>query len=162
MENNNELKAIVRSVLKQLSDFYNGDLWVTDNLTKKVFSHSSSLVMKKVNGHTHSIAEQVAHIIAWRNFGVQKLTGNSNFDIEDNSPADWPEPVEWDAVQKEFETCHQNLLAAIKNFPDEKWHSTVPGRSYSFIYLINGLVEHDYYHYGQIGVLLSALKKMQG
>src|SRR5450755_2780001 len=114
MENNNEIKALTERVIQQLSDFYNGDSWVTDNLKKKVFSLSSSIAMKKANGHSHSIAQQVAHINAWRNFAVQKLTGNDKFDIEDNSPEDWPEPAEWNTLQTEFETCHQYLLAAIK------------------------------------------------
>jgi uncharacterized damage-inducible protein DinB len=162
MENNNELKALIKRVLKQLNDFYNGDSWVTDKLGINVFSHTPAVAFKKVSGHSHSVAQQVAHINAWRNFGVQKLTGNDNFNIEDNSPGDWPEPVDWNVIKKEFETCHQNLIAAITKFPDEKWHSTVPGRSYSFLYLINGIVEHDYYHFGQINVLLAAIRKMEG
>lgn len=161
MEEYNELKALTQSVLKQLDDFDNGDSWVTDKVGKKIFALSSSIAFKKIANHTHSVAEQVAHVIAWRNFVVQKLTGNNNFDIEDNSSADWPEPAEWKKLETEFETCHQNLLTAIKNFPDEKWHSTVPLRSYSFLYLINGIVEHDYYHFGQINSLLAAIKKIQ-
>lgn len=161
MENNNELKALTKRVLKQLSDFYNGDLWVTDNLYTKIFSLSSPDAFKKVKEHNHTIAQQVTHIIAWRNFGVQKLNGNDQFDIEDNSFSDWPEPDDWNIIKKEFESCHNNLISAIKNFPDEKWNLTVPGRSYSFLFLINGIVEHDYYHYGQIGSVLATIKKME-
>lgn len=161
MENNNELKALTGRVIRQLNDFYNGDNWVTDNLEKKVFALKPATALKKVQGHSHSVAQLVGHITAWRNFVVQKMKGNDNFDIEDNSPADWPEAVDWDATRKEFEACHQNLLAAIKDFPVEKLHTKVPGRNYSFIYLINGIVEHDYYHYGQIGSVLAAIKKME-
>ena len=161
MEDNNELKALIEKVLQQLNDFYNGDSWVTDKLGIQVFSHTSTVAFKKVPGHSHSVAQQVAHINAWRNFAVQKLTGNDNFDIEDNSPEDWPAPAEWNTLRKEFETCHQNLLKAIKNFPVAEWHSKVPLRSYSYLYLINGIVEHDYYHFGQINVLLAAIRKME-
>ncbi|MDQ6764084.1 MAG: DinB family protein [Bacteroidota bacterium] len=161
MENKNKLAALAERVTKQLSDFYNGNLWVTENLEKKIFSLSADVTMKKVQGNTHSIAELVCHIIAWRNFGLQKLIANSAYDIEDNSAADWPLPVDWDSVRKEFDLCHHDLLNAIKSFPAEKLNATVPGRSYSFLYLINGIVEHDYYHYGQIGSVLSAIKKME-
>ena len=92
---------------------------------------------------------------------MQKLTGNDHFDIEDNTVADWPKPSEWNALSREYESCHQNLLEAIKNFPVEQLTSKVPGRSYSYMYLINGIVEHDYYHFGQINSLLAAIKKMQ-
>ena len=103
MENNKELKALTERVIKQLNDFYNGNSWVTDNLEKKVFSLTPAAVSKKMQGHNHSVAELVAHIIAWRNFVVQKLNGNNDYDIEDNSTADWPEPVDWNAARKEFE-----------------------------------------------------------
>ncbi len=160
MEKDNELKLLIERVIKQLSDFYNGNSWVTDNLEKKVFSLTSSEAEKKVEGQSHSVAQLVAHITAWRNFVVQKLIGNSDYDIEDNSTADWPEAIDWVSTRKEFEACHQNLLEAIKNFPGSQWNEKVPGRNYSFIYLINGIVEHDYYHYGQIGSVLAAVKKM--
>ncbi len=158
MENINELKALIERVVKQLSDFYDGKSWVTDNFKKKILSLSDDIAMNKVQGNTHSIAALVCHINAWRNFGLQKLTGNDGYDIEDNSAADWPSPTDWSVVCKEFETCHGDLINAIKSFPVEKLNDTVPGRSYSFIYMLNGIVEHDYYHYGQIGAVLAATK----
>lgn len=160
MDNNN-FSAIKDSVLKKLDDFNKGKSWVTDKLGKNVFSNSPSVAFKRVDNYSHSVAEQLAHIIAWRNFAVQKLTGNDNFNIEDNSPADWPKPSEWSALRREYESCHQELLAAIKNFPIEQLDSKVPGRSYSYLYLINGIVEHDYYHFGQINSLLAAIKRKE-
>jgi len=159
--NNNYFSALKESVLNQLDDFNNGNSWVTDKLGKNVFSLSSAVAFKKVDNYTHSIAEQVAHIIAWRNFVIQKLRQNYNFDIKDNSPADWPETPEWNTLSKEYETCNQDLSDAIKNFPVEQLTTKVPGRSYSYMYLINGIVEHDYYHFGQINSLLAAIKRME-
>ncbi|HWH62703.1 MAG TPA: hypothetical protein VNS50_05495, partial [Ginsengibacter sp.] len=109
MENNVEIKALTERILKQLNDFYDGNSWVTDNMKKKIFSLEPSIAFKKAANHSHSVAQQIAHIIAWRNFVVQKLTGNGNFDIEDNSLNDWPEPSDWNALIKEFKTHHENL-----------------------------------------------------
>ncbi len=161
MENNNEIRALTERVTKQLNDFYNGDNWVTENFEKKILSLTDTVALKKTKGHSHTVAELIDHMTAWRNFAIQKLAGNNNYDIENNTIADWPESVNWDDTCKEFKACHQNLLAAIRNAPDEQWHATVPGRNYSFIYLINGILEHDYYHYGQIGSLLAAIKKTE-
>lgn len=158
MKNINELKALTERVIKQLSDFYDGNSWVTDNFQKKILSLSDDVAMQKAQGSTHSIAALVCHTNAWRNFVLQKLTGNDSYDIEDNSVADWPLPTDWNAIRKEFETCHSDLINAINSFPVQKLNDTVPGRSYSFIYLLNGIVEHDYYHYGQIGAVLAAIK----
>ncbi len=117
--------------------------------------------MENAPGNTHSIAALISHINAWRNFVVQKLIGNSDYDIEDNSTADWPVPVNWLAIQKEFEICHIDLVKAIQSLPVEKLQATVPGRTYTFLFLINGIVEHDYYHYGQVGSVLAAIKMLK-
>jgi uncharacterized damage-inducible protein DinB len=160
MKDNSDIKYEIKRISNQLGDFYTGNSWVTDNVSNRVFPITSFAAFKKISGHHHSIAELMCHIIAWRNFAIQKLTGNNEYDIEDNSIADWPVPVEWDTVQNEFEVCHHNLLNAIENFAIEQWHSKVPRRNYTYLFLINGIVQHDYYHYGQIASLLAALKKL--
>jgi len=157
--NYNETKALTDRVKGQLTEFYNGSSWVTENFRTKVLSLEPDNATVIIPGHSHSVAQLVAHIASWRNFAVQKLTGNSDFDITDNSAQDWPDN-EWKEVCVEFESCHKNLLTAIENFPLDHWTSKVPGRNYSFLFMINGIVEHDYYHYGQIGSLMAAIKKM--
>jgi len=161
MEHDNGIKAVVERAKSQLAEFYNGTSWVTENFSQKVLSIKHDKALKKIHGHSHSVAQLVGHIIAWRNFAVQKLTGNNSYDIEDESTVNWPEPTDWPNTCREFELCHQNLLSAIENLPLERWNATVPGRNYSFIYLLHGIIEHDYYHYGQIGSLMAGLLKMQ-
>ncbi len=161
MENNNtEIKTVVDRVKTQLADFYNGNNWVTDNFSKKILSLKQDDALKKMQGFSHSVAELIGHMIAWRNFAVQKLTGNDEYDIEDDSREDWSDQHDWNTLCRAFEICHQNLLTAIENFPINNWNAKVPGRNYSFIYLINGIIQHDYYHYGQIGSVLAAMNKM--
>ena len=159
MKDDNEIRAVVARVKMQLAEFYNENSWVTESFSKKVLALDSPDAFKKMKGHNHSVAQLVGHITAWRNFALQKLSGNNDYDINDNSIADWPDPNDWNVICKEFELCHRDLLTAIENFPVERWNSMVPGRDYSFIYLIAGIVQHDYYHYGQIGSLLAAIKQ---
>ena len=159
MDNRIQLDAIAERVITQLQGFYSGNNWVTENLEQKVFSLPSEKAMNKPDGHSHSVAQLVAHMHAWRNFVLQKLEGNDEFDIEDNSDSDWPPASDWDAIKKDFENGHQKLIVAIKKFPVERLNSLVPGRKYSYLFLINGIVEHDYYHYGQIGSVMAALKR---
>jgi len=146
------------SLLQRLEDFYRGKSWVTDQVGTVVFDMDSTVAFKKITGYHHSVAEQLAHLIAWRNFAVQKFSGNDNFDLEDNSPEDWPEPNDWSQLRDQFAECHQNLLASIRNFDPQKWDALVPLRAYSFLYLANGIIEHDYYHFGQINALLAAIR----
>lgn len=159
MDNHAGLKAITERVITQLDGFYKGNNWVTESLEKRIFSVASEKALIKLDDYGHSVAQLVLHMNAWRNFVLQKLEGNDGFDIEDNSDSDWPPTSDWDRIKKDFESCHQRLIDAIKKFPVEQLHSTVPGRKYSYLFLINGIIEHDYYHYGQIGSVMAALKR---
>lgn len=158
MEMNTEFKPIVDNAKVQLSEFYNGKSWVTDNFKKRVFSLPQDAALKKIKGFSHSVAELVSHMNAWRNFVLQKLTGNKDYDIEESSSVNWSNQNNWDKLRDDFELCHNDLLRAIENFPAERWNEKVPGRKYTFLYLICGVIQHDYYHYGQIGAMLSAIK----
>jgi len=159
MQNQVKAEILIENVISQFNDFYNGGNWVSRNFKEKILSLGEDIARKKMINHSHSIEQLTTHIIAWRNFGLQKLTGNDDYDIEDNSLADWPNVPNWSDVQQDFEALHYNLITAVRNFPLQKWNDTVPLRNYSFIYLINGIVQHDYYHYGQIASLLAAIEK---
>lgn len=159
MENNTGVKAIADRIKIQLTDFYTGNNWVTDNFRDKVLSINEEKAIKKMPGYSHSVSELVGHIVAWRNFVVQKLTGNDDYDIEEESKENWNDLQDWKTVITKFEAGHRHLLAAIETFPPGRWNENVPGRNYSFIYLICGIVHHDYYHYGQIGSVLAAINK---
>lgn len=159
MQNEIKAESVIENIINQFNDFYNGSNWVSMNFKERILSLSEDIVHKKIANHTHSVEQLTVHIIAWRNFGLQKLTGNDDYDIEDNSLSDWPVPSNWSSVRQEFDTLHYNLINAVKNFPLQKWNEKVPLRRYSFIYLVNGIVQHDYYHYGQIASLLVALER---
>ncbi len=157
MPDRDDIRAEVASFSQQLSDFYNGDSWVTYNLHRRIFPLDSSVAFKKLMQHHHCIAEQLQHITSWRYFALQKLIGNHNFDIVDNSASDWPQGKDWNAIKNEFVQTHHALLKAVADFDIDKWNSIVPGRTYNFLFLLKGVVHHDYYHYGQMTSLLSVL-----
>src|ERR1700710_992607 len=112
MEHNDKIKVMIENAKTQLADFYNGNSWVTDNFSKKVLSIEPVEALKKIAGLSHSVAELVGHMTAWRNFALQKLTGNNDYDIKDESVVNWPEPDDWNMICREFEVCNQNLLLA--------------------------------------------------
>ena len=158
VQDRNDTRAEVAGLSQQLSDFYNGDSWVTDNLHNRIFPLHSSTAFKKLHQHHHCIAEQMLHMNSWRNFALQKLTGNNSFAINDSSE-DWPKENNWEKIKNDFTQTHHQLLKAIACFDITRWDAPVPGRTYTYLFLIKGIVHHDYYHYGQMTSLLSVLKE---
>jgi len=45
------------------------------------------------------------------------------------------------------------LVETIKTFTDERLEATVPGRTYDFYRLFQGVTQHAIYHAGQIALL---------
>ena len=57
----------------------------------------------------------------------------------------------------ELRRVTDELAAAIDSFPVVKVENIVPGREYSFAFLLHGIVQHNLYHAGQIAILKKAL-----
>jgi uncharacterized damage-inducible protein DinB len=150
------MNTLKEHIIHQLNEFYGGDQWVTENFEKKVAVLEAEAALKRIPGFNHNIAEIVEHMAAWRYFGFRKLQGDIEFDIVDNTAADWPEAETWDLTLNNFYQSQCSLIKALNEFPAERLGDNVPRRSYDFAYLINGILQHDYYHYGQIGCLIAA------
>ena len=153
------MNTFKQNMIYQLNQFYSGDQWVTENYERKVAILDARAAMNKIPAFNHTISEIVNHMAAWRYFVVKKLNGDAEFDIIDNTAADWPEVDSWELTLINFSQSQQDLISALNRFSDDKWKDTVPGRSYDFTELTNGILQHDYYHYGQIGCLIAAEKK---
>ena len=138
--------------------------WYGPSLLKSLQEIPASFWNQKPKGVSHSIAELVYHIIDWKVFVVEKLKGNKTYNIEMNSEKDWRESV---SVSNENEK--KQLIEKIKNTQSAlieilkaktvSWlNEFVPGRDYKNLYMVNGLVQHDIYHLGQINMLYAQLK----
>jgi len=84
------------------------------------------------------------------------------FDIVTDSVADWPpyleeKPAAWRPALEELQENQRKLVAALRAWPDEQLYDTVPRRPFSFAFLVNGLIQHDVYHLGQIALLRKLL-----
>ncbi|MFM8848959.1 MAG: DinB family protein [Cytophagales bacterium] len=102
-------------------------------------------------GDSHSIIELVEHMTAWRTFVTQRLLGNKEYKVskEQNFPLDGS----WKKSTLLLVESQQQLVAALRLFPEERLSETVDGMGYSYRVMINGIIHHDLYHTGQIVLL---------
>jgi len=64
---------------------------------------------------------------------------------------------EWNELKEEFKQSHESLIELIKQ-KDDNWLSTkMPGKNFSYNFMLKGIMQHDLYHIGQVNLL----KKMQ-
>ena len=107
------------------------------------------------------MVELVKHVTAWRIFALEKLRGNTGYDIA-TPEQDWPPTgtiteTRWQQILSELSASQRQLLETLSLVDDEKLLETVPGREYDFYFLLHGVIQHDLYHLGQMALLKKIL-----
>jgi hypothetical protein len=101
----------------------------------------------------------VRHVTAWINEVIMVLDGDQYAVLPTDQ--DWSEisvddEAAWQSALGILETMHRALYDAVGEFPEERLEELVPGQEFTYSYMLFGLVEHNVYHNGQLGILRKA------
>jgi len=152
---------LINEMVQQLQHNTNGGSWLDENFNTKLEKVTEENAFVRPVPEIHSVAELVAHILIWRIEGIKKLQGlKSNVTMQ--SPENWRNNEElkaigWKKLKADFFSSQTELIDLIKDKSDSylEENDYVPG--YSYKYLVEGLIHHDIYHLGQIGITLKLL-----
>lgn len=142
-----------------------GSTWYGANLSEVINRVGAEHVFLKPPGVKANIAELLQHMTVWRNFALEKEAGNHGYDIELGSLVDWPATPtgsadDWAQIKKDFQASQKALMAMMDRH-DTTWLSQiVPEKEYDYRHLLNGMIQHDIYHCGQIAMLHAMLKRL--
>jgi uncharacterized damage-inducible protein DinB len=149
----------INRILDQMDRAFSGEAWHGPDLTQLLNGISAEDASKHPVPGAHSIWEIVNHIAAWNTIVQHKSKGEP---IEVTAEMDWP-PV-WDASETTWKRSLENLGESrtrlrnyVKSVRDDQLDEKVQRENYSQYVLLQGLVQHDLYHAGQIAVLKKAL-----
>lgn len=144
----------------KLENSFSGQPWYGTAIYQIIDNVSFEAAYEKPSGAAHNIAEILLHMISWTEEVLDRLN---------EKPAgvplsgDWPEtgvPDEqkWQMYKDDLKLVNVNLVKAIQDLPSEKWdqpiiddRNTEPVTTYAE--LIDGFVQHQIYHAGQIAIL---------
>jgi uncharacterized damage-inducible protein DinB len=152
--------------IDELNSTFSGKPWHGKSLLKQLEDVDSEIVAFRPSPGNHNIAEIVKHIVLWREFVIEKLKGNEAFNLEFGSPDEWPSinfcsNKEFKKMKEDLVQSQDKLVLEIKNFKTET-NESVPGRNYPFSSMLSGIIYHDVYHAGQIGLIKSIFKRQHG
>ena len=144
---------------QEFSQLYNGDPWIDVTLKQTLHEISAEKAFKKIAEGRNSIWQILNHIIEWRRMILKRLSGTIVPVPEDNFIRKIKDPSEeaWQRTLQDLEETQQEWLLFFDGLKDEDLEKTYPGNGQRFYYLIQGIIQHDAYHLGQI-VLLSKLQ----
>lgn len=153
------MKKELELIKEQLIENYDGDPWYGRSLLSilKDAATKHAWAIKVNNNHNNTVL--LYHIINWRLFTISRfekdaLTTTAHFE-ENNFPV-FAQPTEavWRNGLQSLALTQQHLLQQFDTNTDEILDKKVPDRDYNFRVLLNGIIQHDVYHIGQIMVSL--------
>ncbi len=156
------MKKSINEFIRKYEKVYSGGPWYGDPITKIMKEIYPQAAFIKAGDKTHTIAELTAHIIGWREFALSRLEGNNYFKISQKETFNWKrfdknEKTAWKSLLKELDKNQKKIISILGKKNDEFLDMPVPGRKYKMKFLIEGIIQHDIYHLGQIAMLKKLL-----
>ena len=150
----------IQSIILNLQRVLNGQPWYGEAvlpMLRKI--HPAVVYINPKN--SHAAIEILYHMINWAQFTLNRLQRKQEEDLIDSEESDWrmidPKEQTWKNGLAEFESLHQQIIAALKTKDDAFLGQIVDFREYNFRFLLNGLIQHHIYHLGQIAFLKNLL-----
>jgi hypothetical protein len=142
-----------------LDGVYRGPTWYGPTIQQNLEGIDSTYALQHPIPAAHSIWDIVRHVTAWINVVITVLDGAEYAVLP--AEQDWSETAEpneaaWQSAIAILESMHSALYDAVGEFPEARLEEMVPGQEFNYRFMLLGLVEHNVYHNGQIGILRKA------
>ncbi|PUV25260.1 DinB family protein [Sphingobacterium athyrii] len=157
---------LIRDIKQQLRDVEAADLWIDENFEKKLSQVDDTTAFERPIPEMHSMAELASHLIEWRREVLSRLKGNPR-GLEMSDAANWRNNNElrkrgWESLMQDLHTAQQDIISFLEGKDDTFLQTTyphaVPSFPHDYKYLLTGLIHHDMYHLGQMGITIKFLK----
>lgn len=160
---NNKIKTITG----QYKNLHYGHNWFGQSFKVKLADLEDGIYFKRPAAEVHSVAELMAHCTAWRKDAITKIkTGKG--ELTEASEHDWPDldrlkKKGWDAIYEEYTDSVDTLIRLLEEQEDDflqaEYHDPEFNGVFPYSFAIIGIVQHDLYHLGQLGLVIKMLSR---
>jgi len=149
----------IKRITKQLDDIYHGSPWIDVNLMDTLKNIPAAHAAKKVAPQWNTIWEIVNHLISWRLNVLQRIQDKVLASPSDNyfGPVRDMSEEAWQNTLKKLEDSQVQWRSVLKKFKKKDLEKSYPTNGMSYYDQIQGIVQHDAYHLGQIVLLAKAV-----
>jgi len=149
----------IERINDQLKRAFEGKAWHGPSVSEVLAGVTAEQAAARPISDAHSIWEITLHIATWERVGRRRIQESAPIDVSDDE--DWPEVEDtseeaWKRTLDEVRGNHLSLREAIAGLDEPGLGDIVPGTTYSVYFLLNGVIQHDLYHAGQIALLKKA------
>jgi uncharacterized damage-inducible protein DinB len=157
-------RILINNLIRQLNELQEGSLWFDQSFRDKINKLSDDEAFAKPLPAIHSVAEHVSHMIEWRKECIRRFKGEKTELM--HSPEDWRSNEElkimgWVNLKNALYNSREELIALFSNQTDDYLGTRFRDTEYNFHYLIEGIIQHDLYHLGQIGITIKLVNEIK-
>ncbi|HMU45585.1 MAG TPA: DinB family protein [Chitinophagaceae bacterium] len=146
----------IQSIVKTFQNTLSGQPWFGRAVYELLSEVNPADVFEKTGDKGHSLIELLYHMITWAEFTLSRLEKQEK-NAADFESLDWrkinPSVHSWEKGIKEFKDIHQKIIAILETKNDDFLKEMVDDRKYNYRFLLNGLIQHNIYHLGQIAYI---------
>lgn len=148
-----------KRIRDQVERSHKGPAWHGPSVNELLDGVTAEAASKRPLPGAHTIWELALHIGAWEAAALTAVKGGVM--PEEPEEGDWQTPADrseqaWTTMLGKLETTQLAIEQALDAFPEDRLSEIVPGRDYSFYFLLHGIAQHNLYHAGQIALLKKA------
>ena len=151
---NKETQYIITTFESTLS----GHPWFGRAVYEILSEVDETKVNTQPNGTEHSMIELIWHMNTWAEFVLGSLEKRSEEEMKSIEANDWreidPKIHTWKKGLEKLKTTHSKIIDLLKQKTDDSFLSDiVPLRKFNYRFMLNGLIQHNIYHLGQVAYI---------
>jgi uncharacterized damage-inducible protein DinB len=150
-------ETLISNYISQLYELYCGENWLGESFEKKLSKENETSAFEQPVPGVHSVAEIVWHCIYWRETLIKRMEGDPGYrdrtvDECNFLPPERLQEMGWEALRNDLEISQKRMNDLLAQRADNFLDVLYDGTN-SYRYLIEGIIQHDSYHLGQIGLV---------
>lgn len=145
----------LEKIIERQTAIIGGENWLGECFKNKIAGLSEEAAFQKPLVQIHSVAELISHLTVWKEENFKKLNGNPPT-LTDDSPENWKKnevlkEIGWKTIKEDFFNASKRLTDFLNNKDDTFLEQE------SNAIILEGLIQHDIYHLGQIGIAIKLI-----
>ncbi|HEX6847002.1 MAG TPA: DinB family protein [Chitinophagaceae bacterium] len=149
-------------IIKSFEDTLSAQPWFGRAVYEILGEIDESKVFTKPNVTEHSMIELLWHMNTWAEFILGSLENRPLERMKEIEANDWrtidPKVHTWKNGLEQLSTTHKKIIDILHQKTDDSFlNDIVPLRKYDFRYMLNGLIQHNIYHLGQVAYVKKML-----
>ncbi|MGN6418767.1 MAG: DinB family protein [Pseudobacter sp.] len=153
---------MIKHFVKHQLDIISEEPWFGDGFRSKIDQLTDEAAFTKPLPALHSVAELISHSIEWKREGIRQLQGALP-QLTMNSPENWKsnealKKVGWEKLKTDFYSAVNDLVQLLETKEETFLDQLTTDKRYTKRFLLEGLLDHDVYHLGQIAITIKLLK----